>query len=936
MLLLHRLLAVATCIACCAGPVAAAELVFEDTSKREFKTDAEFARSLRSPAYSQRSAALPYHGYEARLSADGKVAALYNGKRVHLVELQPLRLITAFSTQRLKVFELSGDGKWLLTSPEERGDMQLRHIGRSNAPVSARANHAMYGAISHDGSRVLAVGSSGPRRARVYVREGKHLRKLAPFGSKVTGVDLAADGRRAVLGVWKSEKVVVPTVWEVPDTGAPRRMAELGGTGTPHISPDGKLVSVGGALWRWSRANGGAYSRQRETFSPILALGNDTVVHGWESRVSSKNLLTGAERLMKLTANHHSAAVSADGRWILSGDQYSSVRLWDGSTKATTRYQVAGVPIDWSPSPDRGSVASLVVEDWPEVEPELAARWRVEGTDQAFLDVRLSVAGEESLYRSAVDVAVDIPKVLPGDELERRLHFGRVQPGQPATRSIRVALDERLLAGPVRTMIRLRHAGRAGAALAFERELAPGDRRAGDKLIQLRIAWELRTARRFEEALRWFTRSAEAGHHLAMLGLARAIVRGQGTERDYGRALHWALRAVGGKSVIRGEAEELAGFLLLHGGHGLQADPAAAARWFRKSRLSGGSYFLGKMHREGRGVARDLGEAVRLLEDSAQHGNVAANRELARLLWMGTGVPRDLARARKLLTAAGKQDKKAKALLAELEATVKLPRFRDDRAFASALHSDTRLQSAMVGDTLLDWRKLGPARDVTIREAWWDVDRRLLAGDHATLVVRVANTGREDAGRVTVQLGTRPGAGRGLTVHIGLVPAGGEATRRVSVPMTARRLEEYLWRVDLKSRSGYAWTQALPRPRPSLEVGFELRSGRLRALIRNRSPHELRDLELQLNVATREHPETITRQALSRRIDSGGTHSLEASLTGSTPRAVARIRVTSKRLGVLMDESVTISPGDGVVRRSTRSVRELRSLAATPIGGGAP
>jgi TPR repeat protein len=57
----------------------------------------------------------------------------------------------------------------------------------------------------------------------------------------------------------------------------------------------------------------------------------------------------------------------------------------------------------------------------------------------------------------------------------------------------------------------------------------------------------------------------------------------------------------------------------------------------------------------GKGVARDVPEAVRLWSWAADKGNAFAQFNLAQLYAGGTGVPRDLGKARQLFALAGKK-----------------------------------------------------------------------------------------------------------------------------------------------------------------------------------------------------------------------------------------------------------------------------------------
>jgi len=130
-----------------------------------------------------------------------------------------------------------------------------------------------------------------------------------------------------------------------------------------------------------------------------------------------------------------------------------------------------------------------------------------------------------------------------------------------------------------------------------------------------------------------------------------AFARGEG---ERARALWRPLARVG--SV---RAQHALGVLLDRGKGDVAADPAAAARWYRRAAAQGhrdAQTNLGRLHAQGRGVAEDPERAVKLWHRAAQHGHPVAQYNLALAYRQGRGVPADPPRAARWLRRAAHQD----------------------------------------------------------------------------------------------------------------------------------------------------------------------------------------------------------------------------------------------------------------------------------------
>jgi TPR repeat protein len=103
------------------------------------------------------------------------------------------------------------------------------------------------------------------------------------------------------------------------------------------------------------------------------------------------------------------------------------------------------------------------------------------------------------------------------------------------------------------------------------------------------------TPQDFEEAARWYIRSAEAGYFRAQATLAAMYLNGEGLERDALKAAFWYTRAAENGS-------------------------------------SRGMYNLGLMYSEGTGVEKDITKAERLFREAVSKGYSKAMFALGEML----------------------------------------------------------------------------------------------------------------------------------------------------------------------------------------------------------------------------------------------------------------------------------------------------------------
>lgn len=116
---------------------------------------------------------------------------------------------------------------------------------------------------------------------------------------------------------------------------------------------------------------------------------------------------------------------------------------------------------------------------------------------------------------------------------------------------------------------------------------------------------------------------AEQGDADAQSNIARCYAWGHGVLADYAEAAKWYRKA-----AEQGDADAqhaLAG--MLGKGKGVQQDYAEAAEWCRRSAEQGNAwaqYDLGLMYEEGRGVSRDYADAMNWYRKAAEHQRGAA------------------------------------------------------------------------------------------------------------------------------------------------------------------------------------------------------------------------------------------------------------------------------------------------------------------------
>ncbi|KAG0245069.1 hypothetical protein BGW41_004326 [Actinomortierella wolfii] len=134
------------------------------------------------------------------------------------------------------------------------------------------------------------------------------------------------------------------------------------------------------------------------------------------------------------------------------------------------------------------------------------------------------------------------------------------------------------------------------------------------------------------EALMWYMRAAEKQHPSAQYNVGFMYQNGIGLEQNYQEAIGWYRKAA---TQGHTEAQITLGMLYSMGiGNAIQ-DYAQSAVWYRKAAENGsavGQYHLGWMYEHGRGVSKDLEQAIQWYRRAAALGHITAKDRLANLI----------------------------------------------------------------------------------------------------------------------------------------------------------------------------------------------------------------------------------------------------------------------------------------------------------------
>lgn len=195
---------------------------------------------------------------------------------------------------------------------------------------------------------------------------------------------------------------------------------------------------------------------------------------------------------------------------------------------------------------------------------------------------------------------------------------------------------------------------------------------AGDPVAQFYLGRMAATAlgmpKDLPKAIHWWQRSAQRGYVESQAVLGFHYMQGLGVERNYAEAARWSRLAA--ERGHGGSAYNLAK-LYREGGHGLRADPAEAEKWAKTAMAKGFSDPLQAtpvrpqrspeavaMFDEGQRLFRagDMAGAVRAFARCAQMGDASCQLQLGWHYEEGKGVSRNLGEAVKWYRAAAERN----------------------------------------------------------------------------------------------------------------------------------------------------------------------------------------------------------------------------------------------------------------------------------------
>jgi hypothetical protein len=150
---------------------------------------------------------------------------------------------------------------------------------------------------------------------------------------------------------------------------------------------------------------------------------------------------------------------------------------------------------------------------------------------------------------------------------------------------------------------------------------------------------ELEQQKKYDEAVKWYARAAEQGDGLSQLNLAQMYEKGMGVKQDVVQAKKWYR-----KNMETGSGESLYRLASLSDKTGEYPEAVKLYRKAVKQDDYRAMVDLGEMLEQGRGVEKDVAQAVQLYEQAADRSRWAQFK-LGAMYLQGQGVPKSEARA---------------------------------------------------------------------------------------------------------------------------------------------------------------------------------------------------------------------------------------------------------------------------------------------------
>ena len=150
--------------------------------------------------------------------------------------------------------------------------------------------------------------------------------------------------------------------------------------------------------------------------------------------------------------------------------------------------------------------------------------------------------------------------------------------------------------------------------------------------------------KKYEQAIYWFQKAADAGNSAAQKNLAICYFNGYGVEKDVEKAIYWWQKAAdAGNSTAQNSLA-----YRYFAGDGVEKDVEKAVYWWQKAADAGDSdaqYRLAFCFLKGEGVEKDVEKAVYWWQKAADAGDSDAQNSLAFRYFKGDGVEKDVEKA---------------------------------------------------------------------------------------------------------------------------------------------------------------------------------------------------------------------------------------------------------------------------------------------------
>ena len=155
---------------------------------------------------------------------------------------------------------------------------------------------------------------------------------------------------------------------------------------------------------------------------------------------------------------------------------------------------------------------------------------------------------------------------------------------------------------------------------------------------------KLYSDKKYEQAIYWWQKAADAGNSAAQKNLAFCYLKGDGVEKNVEKAVYWWQKAAdAGNSAAQFNLA-----ICYLKGDGVEKDVEKAVYWWQKAADAGDStaqYRLAFCYLKGEGIEKDVEKAVYWWQKAADAGDSTAQYRLAFCYLKGEGIEKDVEKA---------------------------------------------------------------------------------------------------------------------------------------------------------------------------------------------------------------------------------------------------------------------------------------------------